>query len=58
MRVRFYNDIAFCTKATYRVGSGSTLLLLTTHNGVYTVNMKTVENAETVYNNLLINSNY
>lgn len=52
MRVKFNNRIYLCTKVTHT--ANSKLLLFTTSNGVYTVDMETVENAETYYENILI----
>jgi len=51
MRVRFGNRIRLCTVATH--SKDSKLLLLTTSNSVYTVDMLTNENAESHFNNLL-----
>jgi hypothetical protein len=53
MRVRFNNRIYLCTIATHT--EGSKLLLFTTPNGVYTVDMVTCEQARNMYNNLLVN---
>lgn len=56
MRVQFGCRIYLCTLATHT--KGSKLLLLTTPNGVYTVDMVTCEQAEKAYNELLINGYY
>lgn len=53
MRVKFGKRIHLCTTATH--AEGSKLLLFTTKNGVYTVDMITCEQAENTHNNLLIN---
>jgi len=53
VRVKFNNRIYLCTKVTHT--PNSKLLLFTTSNGVYTADMKTLENANTYYKDILIN---
>jgi hypothetical protein len=53
MRVKFNNSIFLCTTVSHP--KESKLLIITTPNGVYTVDMITKEKAESTYNNLLIN---
>ena len=53
MRVKFNDHIYLCAKVTHT--PNSKLLLFITSNGVYTVDMKTSENAKTYYENILIN---
>ncbi|MEO2600867.1 hypothetical protein [Clostridium butyricum] len=53
MRVRFKNKIYLCTKVTHP--KVSNFLIIATPNGVYTVDMITCEQAELMYNNILIN---
>jgi hypothetical protein len=52
MRIKFNNKIYLCTKITHT--PNSKLLLFTTSNGVYTVDMKTIENAQIYYEDVLI----
>ena len=51
MRIRFGNKIYLCTIAKHT--EGSTLLLLTTHYGVYIVDMVHSNTAKVIYNMLL-----
>jgi hypothetical protein len=53
MRVRFNKRIYLCTVVTHT--EGSSLLLFTTPNGVYTVDLITSEQATNMYDSLLIN---
>lgn len=52
MRVKFNNSIYLCTKVSLTINSK--ILLFTTSNGVYVVDMKTAENAEIYYEEVLI----
>jgi len=52
MRVKFNNKMYLCTKVTHT--PYSKLLLFTTLNGVYTVDMKSLENAESYYEDIFI----
>ena len=56
MRVRLGKSIYLCTKITH--SKSSKLLLITSNNGVYTIDMLTTEMAEDAYNRLLINGYY
>jgi hypothetical protein len=56
MRIRFNDKIYFCNAVSYP--KGSKLLIITTPNGLYTVDMVTKEKAESAYNDLLINGYY
>lgn len=56
MRVKFGKRIRTCTVATH--SGESSLLLLTTSNGVYIVDMITCEQAEQAHNSLLVNGYY
>jgi hypothetical protein len=51
MRVRFNNSIYSCTKVSHT--PESKLLLITTTNGVYTVDMITSKSAELAYYQIL-----
>lgn len=53
MRVKFDKRIYFCTVATHP--QESKLLIFTTPNGIYTVDMVTSQQAEITHNNLLVN---
>ncbi len=52
MRVKFGKRIYFCTVITHT--EGSKLLLFTTPNGVYTVDALNCNQAENIYNKILI----
>lgn len=54
MRVKLGNRIYSCTCATL----GEHIILLTTLNGVYTVDMRTNLNASSAHNQLLCNGYY
>ncbi len=56
MRVKFNKRIYFCTVATHT--ENSQLLLLTTSNGIYTVDMRSAEEAEKTHNHLLTKGFY
>ncbi len=56
MRVKLGNRIYFCTVTTH--SKGSDLILLTTSNGVYTVDMGSVLEAESCHNTLLVKGFY
>lgn len=56
MRVKFNKRIYFCTVATHT--ENSQLLLLTTPNGIYTVDMRNAEEAEQTHNQLLTKGFY
>ena len=56
MRVRFGNRIYICTVATHT--KNSKLILITTDNGIYTVSMKSVAEAERCHTLLLTNGHY
>lgn len=56
VRVRFGKRIYLCTVITHP--EDSKLLIITTPNGVHTVNMITCEQAEFAYNQLLVNGCY
>ncbi|MPW26239.1 hypothetical protein GC105_10610 [Alkalibaculum sp. M08DMB] len=53
MRVKFGSSIYLCTSVSHI--KESKLLLCTTSNGVYTVEMLTCEQADKAYGDLLIN---
>lgn len=53
MRIKFNDSIFLCTTVSHP--KESRLLIITTPNGVYTVDMINCEQAEFVYNILLIN---
>lgn len=52
MRVKFGNRILLCTVVTHTMGSK--LLIITTPNGVYTIDMITEEQAKMAHNHLLV----
>ena len=52
MRVKFDNSIYLCTKVS--TTPNSKILLFTTSNGVYVVDMKTPKNAKTYCEDILI----
>lgn len=56
MRIRFGKRIKFCTNVTHT--PRSQLLLFTTSNGVYTVNMLSEECASATMESILINGYY
>ena len=56
MRVKLGHRIRFCTVATHR--DDSKLILLTTDNGVYTVEMKSWSEAGQCFEMLLTNGYY
>lgn len=56
MRVKLGDRIYFCTVATYRIGSKD--ILLTTNNGIYTVLMKSICEADTCHKLLLTKGYY
>lgn len=51
MRIKFDKCIYLCTKVTHP--NNSNLLLITTSNGVYTVDMGGYNNAKIVYDSIL-----
>jgi hypothetical protein len=51
MRVKFKNSIYSCTKVTHT--TESRLLLFTTTNGVYSVDLCTARKAEMIYDQML-----
>ena len=53
MRIKFGKRIRFCSTVT--LPEGSKLLIITTDNGVYTVDMQTSDNARKVHSEILIN---
>jgi hypothetical protein len=57
MRVKLGKRIYLCTVATYS-GNGSTILVLTTSNGVYSVAMGNSKNAKNAHIELLENGYY
>lgn len=57
MRVRFNNRIFLCSVVTHPKES-KLLIITTSNNSVYTVDMITCEQAEFAYNNLLKNGYY
>jgi len=52
MRVRFNNTIYLCTSVSHN--KESKILIFTTSNGVYTADILTGEQADAIYDNLLI----
>lgn len=56
MRVKFNDETFLCTKVSHP--QNSKLLMITTPNGVYTVDMVTCKQAENVYSFLLLNGYY
>lgn len=56
MRIKFNDKIFLCKTVSYP--KGSKLLIITTPNGLYTVDMVTKENAKSAYNDLLVNGYY
>lgn len=56
MRVKLGNRIYMCTVATH--SEDSHVILLTTSNGVYTVDMVSVEVAKYCHNQLLVQGYY
>ena len=52
MRVKFGNHIDLCNRITH--SEGSSLLLITNRNGVYTVNIRNVTEAEELFNQALV----
>lgn len=58
MRVKLGIRIYSCTCATFRNEEDSHIILLTTPNGVYTVDMKTNLNASSAHKQLLCSGYY
>lgn len=56
MRVNFKTHICFCHKVSH--SEGSKILLFTTNNDIYVVDMITCENALVAYNKLLTDGYY
>lgn len=56
MRIKFGDKIYLCTKIANP--EGGNLLIATTSNGVYTIDMVTDEQAQLAFNNLLVNGYY